>query len=270
MRAEVLGPLRVTVNGTSVVPTARKARKLLAVLVLNQGRVVRVDAIEHELWGPDAPKSSATGVQNCVLQIRKRIRRALGGGDRCDPMALLSTEPTGYRLAVPAEGYDLSRYRELVAQAGEAERAGALPEASALLQDALNLWRDAPLADVPQGAVLRWHVMRLEEDRKSVLGRRLALDLRLRRYSEITGELQALTALHPYDEVLHEYLMLALYLSGRRTDALTAYREMRSAMADATGLEPSPRLRNLQHRILRAETLPEPDAFWRTQEALAS
>ncbi|MEU1043183.1 AfsR/SARP family transcriptional regulator [Streptomyces sp. NPDC005551] len=254
MIAKVLGPLQVTLNGTSVVPTALKARKLLAVLILNRGRVVQRATIERELWGNDAPMSASTGIQNCIMQIRKSLGCAGGRGPyRALPKETLITEPTGYRLEVPGEQFDISCYRALVATAAEAQEQGDLTQASAQLNNALSLWRDAPLSDIPVGAVLQSHVLRLAEDRKSVLSQRLALDLKLRRYSEVLGELRALTALHPYDEVLHEYLMLALHLSGRRNDALAAYQDVRNALAAGTGLEPAPRLQSLQRRILNAD-----------------
>lgn len=253
MIARVLGPLRVTVNGTSVVPTAVKAKKLMAMLVLNRGRVVQRATIERELWDLDAPRSAATGIQNCVMWIRKGIRRAQEGEAGRPPEQTLITEPTGYRLEVPGDQFDMVRHQQLVAQAGAAEARGDLAEASAVLNAALNLWRDAPLADVPAGPVLRAHVRRLEEDRKAVLTQRLSLDLRLHRYAEVVGELHALVALDPYDEVLYEYLMLALYLSGRRNDALAAYQQARIALADGVGLEPSHRLRGLQQRILASD-----------------
>ena len=104
MIARVLGPLRVTMNGVSVVPTALKARKLLAVLILNRGRVVQRAAIERELWDLDVPMSASTGIQNCIMQIRKNIARAQGGGPsgRLAKETLI-TEATGYRLEVPGE-----------------------------------------------------------------------------------------------------------------------------------------------------------------------
>ncbi|MFB7597049.1 BTAD domain-containing putative transcriptional regulator [Streptomyces sp. NPDC056160] len=256
MIVRVLGPLRVTVNGTSVVPTAAKAKKLMAMLVLNRGRVVQRATIERELWDLDAPRSASTGIQNCVMWIRKGIGCAQPGDAGRLARQTLITEPTGYRLEVPGDQFDVVRHQRLVAEAATAEAGGDLAEASALLNAALNLWRDAPLADVPAGPVLRAHVRQLEEDRKAVLTQRLALDLRLRRYAEVVGELHALVALDPYDEVLHEYLMLALYLSGRRNDALTAYRQARRALADGVGLEPSHRLRGLQERILASEEAP--------------
>ncbi|MFG3151676.1 BTAD domain-containing putative transcriptional regulator [Streptomyces sp. NPDC048219] len=270
MDVQVLGPLRVTIAGRSVVPTANKARKLMAMLVMNPGRVAQVGTIERELWDDAVPASAATGIQNNVLQIRKRLAQACReAGSAADPKRLLVTEPTGYRLALGVEHSDLAEHRGLVSEADEAEGRGDAERASDLLKRALSLWRDAPLADVPAGPVLTAHLLRMEEDRKVVLYRRLSLDLRLRRYSDVIGELRALTALDPYDEALHERLMTALYLSGRRGEALDVYAALRSAMAGELGLEPSPRLLRLQQTVLESSQAPSQEQLSRDLAAVA-
>ena len=256
MIAKVLGPLRATLDGVSIVPTAPMARRVLALLVLDQGRVVRIGTIERELWGADPPRSAATSVQNQVM----RIRRAMDGSSPPTGTArstvareLLTTEPTGYRLEAPEGQFDIESYRLLVGQAEQAECVGQLTQASAVLKSALALWHDTPLSDLATGSVLQARVLRLEEERRSGLLRRISLDLRMRRHSEIIGELRELTGLDPYDELLHEYLMFALYFSGRRNDALSTYQGFRTALAEGVGLEPSPRLRELQQAILMAD-----------------
>ena len=56
----ILGPLEVAFHGTEIVPTARKPRSLLALLVVNAGRIVTVGTINEELWDDDPPRSAAT------------------------------------------------------------------------------------------------------------------------------------------------------------------------------------------------------------------
>ena len=64
------------------------------------------------------------------------------------------------------------------------------------------------------------------------------------------GELEAAVADHPYQEGLWELLITALYRAGRQADALAAYQRVRARLADELGLEPGPRLQELERQIL--------------------
>ena len=52
--------------------------------------------------------------------------------------------------------------------------------------------------------------------------------------------------------------MLALYRSGRQAEALAAYRDARTALVEAIGVEPGPELRQLHEAILRQDPRLEP------------
>ena len=78
------------------------------------------------------------------------------------------------------------------------------------------------------------------------------------------GELEALVAEEPLRERLHAQRMLALYRCGRQADALDAYRQARTALVEAIGVEPGPELRRLHEAILRQDPaldLPAEEAF---------
>ena len=75
----------------------------------------------------------------------------------------------------------------------------------------------------------------------------------LGRAAELVPELQALVAAHPLREGLRAALMLALYRSGRQADALAAYQEARRVLQEELGLDPGPRLRELEAAILRQD-----------------
>jgi len=55
---------------------------------------------------------------------------------------------------------------------------------------------------------------------------------------------------NPRRERLRRQLMLALYRSGRQTEALETYRQARRALDEELGLEPGPELRELERAIL--------------------
>ena len=49
--------------------------------------------------------------------------------------------------------------------------------------------------------------------------------------------------------------MIAYYVSARQSDALDAYRRLKTVLADELGIDPSPSLRGLHERILRQEPM---------------
>ena len=69
----------------------------------------------------------------------------------------------------------------------------------------------------------------------------------------LTAELEGLVKENPFRERLRGQLMLALYRSGRQTDALKAYLDARRALVDELGIEPGPGLQRLYRSILRQE-----------------
>ena len=115
------------------------------------------------------------------------------------------------------------------------------------------MWRGTPFADVPPTPSVEAESTRLGELRLQAVDARIDADLRCGRHADVLGELEALTAEHPYREGLRGRLMLALYRSGRQADALAAYRDLHRLLAEELGVEPIPPLQRLQQRILTAD-----------------
>ena len=66
--------------------------------------------------------------------------------------------------------------------------------------------------------------------------------------------LYALVAEYPLREMFHRQLMLALYRSGRQTDALRVYQSARAILHSELGLEPCRAVQDLHRAILHAVT----------------
>ena len=60
---------------------------------------------------------------------------------------------------------------------------------------------------------------------------------------------------YPYREPLWAQLITAHYLAERQSDALDAYRRLKTALAEDLGIDPGPDVRELHERILRQEPL---------------
>jgi hypothetical protein len=122
--------------------------------------------------------------------------------------------------------------------------------ALATLDEALTLWRGEPLADA---AGLPWaapHIAELEELHLHAQERRLTCLLELGQHAEALPQAQALSAEFPLREGLRMLLMLALYRSGRQSDALAVAAALRATLADELGLDPSRDVVDLERRIL--------------------
>lgn len=195
---------------------------------------------------------------NAVLNVYlSRLRRLLADGDRDE---LLATQAPGYVLRVPAERLDARRFEALLEQGREALALGDAQQAAARLRAALVLWRGPPLADLAYEAFAQTETRRLEELRLAALEDRIEADLALGRHDALVAELETLVAENPYRERLQGQLLLALYRSGRQAEALDAYRRARRKFADELGIDPGPRLQELERSILRHDTSLEPPA----------
>ena len=111
-------------------------------------------------------------------------------------------------------------------------------------------------------------IARLKEERVAALEDRIDADLALGRHTVLVGELEALVREHPLRERLQAQLMLALYRSGRQTEALERYRQARGALADELGIEPGRELQDLEQAILTQD--PELGAAGRPNRSLVS
>ncbi len=83
---------------------------------------------------------------------------------------------------------------------------------------------------------------------------------------DVIGELEAAVAADPFREGLWELLITALYRAGRQADALAAYQRVRAQLGDELGLEPGPRLRQLERQMLEHDPALRPP---RRQPAVA-
>lgn len=252
MEIKVLGPLEAYENGRSVVPTAAKPRQILALLALEAGQVIPVPTLVEELWRLEPPRSALTTLQTYILHVRRQIDAALGSDVRGGAKEILATKHNGYQLNVEG-GVDVQKYERLTAAGSRASERGDYEAASRLLRSALEVWRGPALVDVQVGLRLGIEVIRLEESRLSVLELCIDADLRLGRHYPLLSELAKLNASYPMHENLAAQFMLALYRSGRQWQALDVYRNLRDVLVDELGVEPSPRLQQLQRAILRSD-----------------
>ncbi|MFF5338085.1 BTAD domain-containing putative transcriptional regulator [Streptomyces sp. NPDC013181] len=238
MRYGILGTTQALGDdGTALPVGGARLRALLTVLALRPGRTVPAAVLVDEVWDGEPPADAAGALQALV----GRLRRAIGHG------AVASAE-SGYRLAARPEDVDLFRFERLAGDGARALADGDPARATALLDEALALWRGPALADLPDrhAAATRWTARRLDARRD-----RLTAALRLGRAAEVLPELAALCDEHPLDEPLQALRLRALRDAGRTAQALAAYDEVRTLIADRLGTDPGPELTTLYAELLR-------------------
>lgn len=227
--------------------TAAKLRHVLAMLAVNANTMVSTEQLIDELWPYGPPSTVKTIVQTYVYQLRKLFCNNFKSSQGT---SLLITRPGGYVLAVPRDNVDIFQFQYLMEGGRNALRRGQATCAADLLRESLNLWRGPVFVDIATGPCLHGLSVYLEEQRLEAVSLRIEADLENNRHREIVGELRSLVATHRLNEAFHVRLMQALHRSGRRGEALNAYRQLRHILDDELGLEPSPEAKKLQHEIL--------------------
>jgi DNA-binding SARP family transcriptional activator len=223
---------------------------------MHAGEPVPVDALVDELWGNASPSSAKTTVQTYIMQLRRIIAAVIAPFTQCAGKSAakeLETVPGGYLLNTGSDEIDVHQFERLTWEGHRSRELGDFQAASRQFGEALACWRGPALADIQAGAHLKVDIRRLEEAKLNVLDCRIEADLRLGRHHELLGGLSALVEHHPSHEGLVAHLMLALYRSGRRGDALASYRRLHDTLSQEYGLEPSPQLRRLQRSMLVSE-----------------
>jgi DNA-binding SARP family transcriptional activator len=248
----VLGPVRAERDGRIVPVDSPRAKVVLAMLVLDAGRVVSVDQLADAVWDQQPPTRAVATLQVHV----SNLRRALGeGGDR------VVTEPPGYRLALADDESDLRQFDAVERLARSCAGAEDWMSAEANLRRALGAWTGPPLADLPGTAAIDESRTWLENRHLAALEEHQELLLRLGRHRDAVPELERLVQRHPLRETLWELLIKAHYAAGSPSDALHAYRRARAVLIDELGVEPGERLRSLESAVLARRPLPDVPVF---------
>ncbi|MFF2043685.1 BTAD domain-containing putative transcriptional regulator [Kitasatospora sp. NPDC058170] len=237
----------------TVVPIERPRRRaVLTFLLLNANHQVCIEQLVDALWGERPPRSARGQVHTAVSALRKLLPGAAapaGPGEDTGPIASLAG---GYRLSVGRHDLDTVDFCREVAEARRLTGLGEHAQAVRHLRNGLGLWRGGALTgiDAPFAEPVRAH---LEEERFAAYELLADIELGAGRHQELVPELTALVDRYPDRERLVERLVLALYRSGRQTDALAAARRLRALLADEFGLDPGPALVELESAVLRGD-----------------
>lgn len=247
MRVSVLGDLNAEDGGCKFTPHATKPRQLIALLALNANRAVNKETLIEELWDTSPPPSAAATLQTYVFQLRMALTYTPGcGGDRAAAHKRLITKPLGYQLDLDVDEFDVFEFKTMMSRGATAGAAGRHAEAVEHYGSCIAVFRGPPLSDVQRGPLLEAHSRHLEELLLSAHEARVRHLLMLGRTSEAVSDLSPLTVRYPLHEGLHAQLIRALSRSGRRSESLRVYQDIRRRLIDEVGIEPSTALQDAQ------------------------
>ncbi|KAA2256353.1 tetratricopeptide repeat protein [Solihabitans fulvus] len=243
MEFRILGSVEVSGTAGTARLAGSRQLTLLSTLLLHANHVVPVDQLTDALWHDAPPANAAAALRTYVFRLRRVLAATEPGADR------RITFTAGYRLRTEAGELDLEVFRDHVRRARAADRPS---DAAEEFRSALALWRGPACGGVASRQV-RTRAARLEEERLTALEARIDTDLALGRHAELVPELRDLVAAHRFRERLHGDLILALHGSGRRAEALHAFRTVQQTLVEELGVDPGTQLRELHQRILRRD-----------------
>jgi predicted ATPase/DNA-binding SARP family transcriptional activator len=243
----ILGPLELVGERGAVPLPGARARMLLLALVVRRGQALSAGRLADIVWGDRQPDNPANALQALVSRVRRVLRQSVESS-----AAVIESVPGGYRLNLPDASIDAARFSRAVDEGTRLLQAGD-PAAASVLRRGLAEWRGDALPELADDPAGQAETRRLEELRLVALERRVEADLAAGPGDELVGELRALVAEHPLRERMREQLMVALYRSGRQTEALDVYRDLEVLLREELGLDPGPDLQALHRAVLAQE-----------------
>jgi DNA-binding SARP family transcriptional activator len=224
----------------------RKARTLLAMLAVEQGRSISIERIAFGLWAGKQPLDPAHNVATLV----SRLRRMLGP-------EVVVRDRVGYRLGSRLR-VDLDDAATLVKRAevhADADRF-RLAVAAADAREALSMLDNGGVLDDHPGA--DWAEPARVLHGTLVRRARLALaDAALQLGDLRAAEAAAARAVETdaLDEVACRLLMLAYEAAGETARALNVYQRLRVALAEELGADPGRLTQELHVAIMQGRVL---------------
>ena len=243
----LLGPLEVVRGAQRVDLGGPKQRAVLALLLLEAGRVVSVDRLVDVVWGDASPRSAAASLQAYISNLRRLLR------DDERATSPIARRGNGYEIDVAPEDVDVTGFVAECAQAQAAVDGHDWATATSAAQRAAARWRGPLLVEFADEPWVQVVAAPLEEQR-ATCAQNLVVGLLGRGQIDaaVAGSRQLVND-QPLSERACWVQMVALHRAGRSADALDALRRHTTLMRDELGLEIGPSLRDLQGAILRQD-----------------
>jgi predicted ATPase/DNA-binding SARP family transcriptional activator len=247
VRVDVLGPLRLTVDGAEVDVPGPRRRAVLAMLAMAAGHTVSVDALLDAVWPEEPPDSGRRALHSHISRLRGHLGAAAGS---------LVRDGTAYRLdrsvLVDAEEVRAS------ARSAREQAADDPGAAAAVLADALAKWRGDALAEFAEVHPLAADAIGLANLRSDLVDEWLEARLVGPADPDLVADASRAARAAPQRERTAIARMRALAREGRSAEALRAAHELRRSLGEQTGLDPSPAFAAAEREIAADPPAPAP------------
>lgn len=225
LQVGLLGSLTVSRRGAVISIPSGPQRRLLSMLALHAGDVVRSSVLEDQ-----------AGLSSGALRTSiSRLRRVVGTD-------ALETATSGYRLRAAV---DLVAFERMVGVAPELSDA----QARTVLTDAVALWRGDPMAEFHGESWTEVPIRRLAEQFATALEDLALLQLDAGETTAAVATVGRVVEREPFRERPRALLIRALAEDGRPTEALRAFQSYRALLRDEIGIAPSAALVELDRSI---------------------
>jgi DNA-binding SARP family transcriptional activator len=244
MQYRVLGPLGVTRDGTRCELGSPKQRAVLAMLLLERGRVVSTDRLCDAIWGDDQPANAMSSLHAYISNLRRILRDPESG------TSPIVRQPPGYLIDVPADTVDITQFRDLATRARAHSESERWSDVLSATDAALALWHGPLLSDMADHPWVSQYAAGLAEVETECRENRIAALLATEQISLAVEESSTLRDRNPLRDRSCWLSAVALYRAGRAPEALDVIRDHARRLDDELGLEPGPELRSVQQSIL--------------------
>ncbi|MGW9597566.1 AfsR/SARP family transcriptional regulator [Streptomyces chartreusis] len=244
---QLLGEVRV--KGPWQGSLTAGSRKVLALLLMTEAASgMHVGSIANHLWGSAQPASCHQMVRGYIMSLRMALPS--------EKARITHSRAGGYRMHYDPRDVDAHLFEHRMREGQESMWSGRYLEAIDQFNRALRLWRSSiAMADVQDVIFLQSQTVRLNELR--LQAEEFLANARLQSHQGdaqlLIPGLMHLTYLHPFRERLLAQLMIALYASDRKVEALDVYTRTRSRFIESIGIEPSEYLQRIHLAILNGE-----------------
>jgi DNA-binding SARP family transcriptional activator len=241
LRFNILGSPEIWSNGVRLRLSGVIRERVLAILLLDYGKVLPVSRLVAAVWAEDPPGTASHQVRKAVSDLRRLIP---------DGEKILITDGHGYRAVVTDAQLDLAEFRSLLRQAQSAAETGNRGDAATALRSALGLWR-GPILSGEGGVVIEAAAVAITERRLAAFEQLAELRLGAGESADLVGELREYIGQFPLRETLRVQLITALWRSGRQAEALEEYARVRALLEEELGTDPGPELVSTYEAMLR-------------------